>query len=588
MATRRSSSRQPRRVKHPGESLGAMAAATFLAVLATVADMIRDTTGFSSDPLYLIKFAWHLVLFLIMFRLGFATLDWLSRPSAEPKGWVSAIEELIAIPSTYHPQSIVRTAAPIFTSWLPMLILLFPGVIWYDTRQQLLQFFGLPNNFTAGALSDHHPVFDTLLYGAFADIGRRLGSADLGVYAFCLIQAAAVGCALACCLVLVKRAGATSRTLVALSLVLCINPLFPAYASAMAKDATFLPFFLLFGVSAIEIARSAGAVLRRRRNAVAFACLALMCCLTRKTGLIMVLVVCGGLAIHMLRCKTTEGQKAPCRQALRGVTIAAGISLAVVGALIPRVVLPALNAEPGGSQEVLGLLFQQSSRLMKECGETVPAWQRTAIEDLLGDDVADRYSWWITDTVKDPVTKALQTDRIPAYLAAWAAGLIAHPLLYLETYAAVEIGWYAAPSAASGNAIMFETPIDAHEMDHTFEGSDSIGLIWTDASAGAIVERLDTWILESPVGMLGRSKALWSTWTLVFLLVACRRRAPKRLTWLLPLIAANLVLWASPTSVTREAMRYLLPVLFLAPVSWALIARPARPQPIDQDQRQIP
>lgn len=608
---------------------GACLTIAILSLLATIADMVRDTTGLSAHPVYLAHAAGYAVLFAALFRIGFACLDWLERPG-------SSAGTLLNIPDCYTPRSIARLAAIIFCCWLPWLILTFPGVIWYDSRQQLLQFFGMPNVFTAGALSDHHPVFDTLLYGLFVQVGRGLGSADVGAYLFCLVQAAATAAALGACVILVRRSGATRRTLAVLLAVLCFFPHLPLYASAMAKDATFLPFLLAFTVFYIEAVRSRGAVflyrgqrapghafrhqaLRSAHNSLchsvlcspsgapscfgartsvstpcsqdalpfglplrlhafasfdpsrchrlclprvaAFCLIACGMALTRKTGLIIVLIFCVALTVYLLRCRA---------QILVPVMTAAITALLML-VIMPFMILPALGAEPGGAQEALGLLFQQSSRVVREHGDELPPEELDAVESTLGDDVAQRYAWWITDTVKDQAIDTPLVAHMDAYLPVWAAQAVRYPITYLEAYLATQVGWYAVPTTAAGSYIMFGTPIDAHELDHTFEGSRAIGFSWSDTAIGTVLEALDEWVQSTPLGMVMLSKGFWSTWMLAFMIVACRRRCPERMMWLVPLIAVNVVLWISPTSVTREAMRYLLPLLFLVPVSCALV-----------------
>lgn len=103
-----------------------------------------------------------------------------------------------AIPRTYAFGDIIKLGAIIYACWAPPLVLLFPGVIWWDTRQQLLQHNGLPNALSEDVLTDHHPVLDTYLYGWFTDLSCAPGSVDAGVYAFCLVQAFLTACVLAC------------------------------------------------------------------------------------------------------------------------------------------------------------------------------------------------------------------------------------------------------------------------------------------------------------------------------------------------------------------------------------------------------
>ena len=115
-------------------------------------------------------------------------------------GWFDKLSAMAfsSIPQTYAFGGIIKLGAIIYACWAPLLVLLFPGVIWWDTRQQLLQHNGLPNALSGGVITDHHPVLDTYLYGWFTDLGGAPGSVDAGVYAFCLVQAFLTACVLAC------------------------------------------------------------------------------------------------------------------------------------------------------------------------------------------------------------------------------------------------------------------------------------------------------------------------------------------------------------------------------------------------------
>lgn len=690
-------------------------ASAFLALLATAADMIRDTTGLSANPMYVAHWLAYWAAFWLVMRLARAGLDWLAGgvahgdadENAQPQPTPSPL-----LPADYRPRSLAPFAAVLIACWSPWLILLYPGVIWYDSRQQLLQFFGQPNVFTGGGLSDHHPVFDTMLYGSFVRFGQLIGSADAGAWLFTVVQSTATAFALATTVALARRCGASRRCALAMLAFLAFWPQVPVYASAMAKDATFLPFLLAFSVMAVEAMRTRGAAFARPRFALGFFAAAALMCLTRKTGIIVMLAIAvavfasirgprprglrshgprphgprargprdygprgrearivddaGANGSHPRRFGTHDaaahgmvidddhrqhdgstthdaaagdhdhagentvddaiGAGAPPRDAnhaarsgdytvqdmnhviqsadradracrayradlayrtdrasradrirLKARMMVAGTMAAcalLMGVVMPAVVMPALGAIPGGRQEALGLMFQQSSRLLRDHGDEVPAWQREAIVAALGDDVESRYSWWVTDTVKDPtIEDPAALDRaMPAYLRAWAAGLVEHPGSYAQTYLAVEVGWFAVPQIADGNTIMYLTPIDGHETDHTFDGSLALGFRWSNTVVGDALEAAVSWFQGTPLGMVVGAKAFWSTWALVFLIAECRRRAPSRLAWLAPLVAVNLVLWVSPTSVTFEAMRYLLPTFFLVPLSVALVA----------------
>lgn len=543
--------------------------AGILAMLATIADMFRDTVGFSCNPIYLVHVLGHIAFFCAAFMLGDYLIDrflvgrkgTVDVPRQDHAGWFDNLCDMAfsGIPQTYAFGGIIKLGVIIYACWAPLLVLLFPGVIWWDTRQQLLQYSGLPNALSEGVITDHHPVLDTYLYGCFTDLGRALGSVDAGVYVFCLVQAFVTACALACCLILVRRLGGRRDVCVALLAFLCLYWHLPIYASAMAKDATFLPFFLLFSVASIEVMRSRGQLLRVPGFLAVYVALLLLVSLTRKTGLILVLIV---LVVVFFKVTGRRG-----RVVVAAMVVGASLFMTV---FMPRAVLPALGCEPGGKQEVYGLMFQQSALLMRDHGDELPEWQRQEIERAIGEDGKNNYTWFLTDSVKDPTFGKADELDFAAYFGAWVTGLLQHPLCYLEAYLGVQIGWYAMPVAGSEAISPYVTPVDGHNVSHVFPRSQDLGLSWSDATLGRSVESLVAWFQSTPVGMLVGSKALWSTWGMAFLLLEIKRRAPQKLYLMAPLVAANLVLWISPTSYTTESMRYLLPLLFWLPVSAAM------------------
>ena len=555
------------------------AAAGAMAVLAAAADMFRDTTGLSSNPIYLIHALGYMAFFYALFVGGDRlVVRFIARRASGPAVALPGSADLLdrlcdmafsAVPQTYSLGGALKLAAIIYACWSPLLVLMFPGVIWWDTRQQLLQYNGLPNALSEGVITDHHPVLDTYIYGWFTDVGRALGGADAGVYVFCLLQAFAAACALACCVIMVRRLGGGRRICTALLTFLCLYWHLPLYASAMAKDATFLPFFLLFSVASIEVARSGGHVLTSPVRLSAYGALALLMALTRKTGLIIAVVILAAV------CLNAAGRR--CKAAVAGTVVTLVLIVAVA---MPVAVLPALGCEPGGKQEAYGLMFQQSALLMRDHGGELPSWQRKEIERAIGKDGADNYAWFLTDSVKDPMRGAADDLDFPSYLRAWAAGLVVHPLCYLQAFLGVETGWFGMPEAGDAEPTPYLTPVDGHNVSHVFPRSRDLGLAWSDTSLGRAVESIVTWFQSTPVGMLVGAKALWSTWGMVFLLLEVKRHAPGSMYLLTPLVAANLVLWISPTSYTTESMRYLLPLLFWLPVSAAAVFATFKRQPI--------
>ena len=63
--------------------------------------------------------------------------------------------------------------------------------------------------------------------------------------------------------------------------------------------------------------------------------------------------------------------------------VPAALSVALMWGVMPNVVFPALDVVPGGRQEMLGTLFQQTARYVALHGVEMSASERRAIDDVL-------------------------------------------------------------------------------------------------------------------------------------------------------------------------------------------------------------
>ena len=73
-------------------------------------------------------------------------------------------------------------------AWLPFIILTFPGVISWDAVTQIYQLLGRYQSVHINiinpsvTLNNHHPIITTLIYNLFINIGKTIGSVDIGLY----------------------------------------------------------------------------------------------------------------------------------------------------------------------------------------------------------------------------------------------------------------------------------------------------------------------------------------------------------------------------------------------------------------------
>ena len=124
------------------------------------------------------------------------------------------------------------------TCWLPVCLLCMPGNIMWDTGSSIGQFLGIvyvtPNN----------PYFLNFFYGSVAYLGKLLGSANIAVFVYCLLQSALFIWLLSDMIAYIGERSAWAGYI--LLLLYGLAPIFPVYSMSMAKDTSLAAALLIY------------------------------------------------------------------------------------------------------------------------------------------------------------------------------------------------------------------------------------------------------------------------------------------------------------------------------------------------------
>ena len=315
-------------------------------------------------------------------------------------------------------------------AWAPYLIAFAPGTMGYDTFAQIRSFYpdhdmvqsiqSVKASSVPGRFSDHHPLFDTLVFGSFAYVSDLLfGGWFQGLTLYICLQSIAMACTLVLVCAYMRRVGVAPAFVKGSYAFYCLLPIFPINAFTIIKDTLFIWPFVLYALLTVEVVRTRGRVLHRRRWAVAFVVLSVVLALTKKTGIYIVCAESLFLAIVFRDCW---------KQALGG----AAVTAAVMWLVLPSVVFPLLRVVPGGRQEALGTAFQQTALYVLEHGDEVTEDERRAIDAVIDyEAIPDRYVPDFVDPIKysyrwDTAT----TEDLIAYARTWFKQGIRHPVTY--------------------------------------------------------------------------------------------------------------------------------------------------------------
>ena len=303
--------------------------------------------------------------------------------------------------------------------WLPYLYWIFPGTVSNDSVTQVLEIIGVEK------LGNANPIFQTALIYFFRGVGKLLGSADAGVFLYCMVQALLMAWLLGALLSEQRKSGAPRWLTVTSFLFYGLCPVFPLFAFCVGKDTNFsMAVLWLSLLIARRLLSQSDGEKPSRWETPCLCAAAVLCTLLRNPGFYLALLTLLILLIFSLHGKRrVEGQwKAP--------AWALGCILAVYGAL-HLLLIPALGIEPMPATENWSLPLQQVARVAAT--HPLTDEEAAAIDGVLElDKLAESYNGELSDPVKDLWRKDSTKEQTDAFFRTWRSLLRKYPLTCLS------------------------------------------------------------------------------------------------------------------------------------------------------------
>lgn len=306
------------------------------------------------------------------------------------------------------------------------LVLVFPGGMSADSWCQAGMYFQVVRpdwglyEFTA-----HHPPAHTVLFSSIIALGRRLGSADLGLFAVMLAQALMHSAVFAYAIHTMKQLGAPRFLWVLSLLAAMFSPFYVTAYPTVIKDNVYSWAVLLFVIEVICMLHLGKAYWRSGRHMALLALGIMGSMLMRNNGKYviypMVLLL---LIVFFIRYKKTGLPR----------RIALCLLLPVLAAnLIQSGLMRHYAIEKGSIREALSMPIQQTARYVLERGDEVTAEEEAAIRAVLDyDNMAQDYYPMESDPVKDAFNPDATTADVVNYLKTWLRMGLKHPMVYVK------------------------------------------------------------------------------------------------------------------------------------------------------------
>ena len=525
----------------------------FLGFLFTLGDNIAINNGIFSLNLKQLSFSF--ISFSAAFILLFKCIDVFSKKmtlisrTVERKSTNSYLDKLKYMGRW---KAIAIIASIILLGWLPWIISLYPGVYWNDTSNELLQYFG------AIAFSDHHPLFMTLLLGWFASFGESLfNSASVGLFLLIMLQVCLAIFFFSALLWEFVDLRAAVYLCVPLLLFVTLFPLFPVMFSSLAKDTLSCSFFLGFVLRLVQLVKNRGELAPKWYFLLTMLIFAVVSSLLKKTVAFIVLAC---LLVLLMAYRKSSFR-------IIALFIAAFSFLVVL--IIPKALIAALGATPGGKQEMIAPIIQMVAHDIKYNESDFSDKDKKLVDSFLSldyQDIPNAYAWQIADPIKGRSLK--DETQLSSFLTLWFRKAFEHPIGHLEAWTGLVDGWISFRTDQNTSQNFMFVPFYSGWPD---EGIQKY-MDWDNSQSKTSLQAQSVYQLIESIPFISFLfyRSFWATiipfLALFLVLGASNNRRLVRLVLSMPILASLVPLAITPVSAFGgEPTRYVFAIACFAP-----------------------
>ena len=442
-----------------------------------------------------------------------------------------------------------KTALTLAILWLPYYLALFPGGIWWDTKDQLSMYFGY------APLNNMNPFLQTIISGVFVSIGKLFGSANIGAALYTAVQYVVSVLVITELITLLARIFSVSRNVFRFTLLsYALIPIFPLYACAVGKDMNWSVSILLCLTCVIQLLYDSDAFLSKWVYPVLFSVSLVLVSLLRNSGLPIALL-CVLVSLPALK-----GMKK------KGVYAISVVSFALVILGWNYVLLPGMGVSTeGNAKENYSVPLMQIARAVNNHPEAFDEADYAVIDGIVDvKAVQKKYNPNNADSIKKTYKDNAAEEEIWAFRRLYGEKLTELPACYMDAVIAKSYAYFDPDTKSSNKpfAILYNGPTDTL----TEEELEPLGLSVHypfEILHSAVIKGME--ILENlPVVSLLFRCGIW-TWAYIAAFICCVGRLSKKGLWVfLPGLA---VLIGAVFTPVNGYFRYVLPSVMMVPAA---------------------
>ena len=433
-----------------------------------------------------------------------------------------------------------------FICWLPYIISFYPAILSPDPSNQIKQFFGIRTHYNESVImldenvliTNHHPVFHTVILGGCVKIGRMLGSDNLGLFIYSIIQITILISTLALTIKYMKKLNTPIWLRLCILLIYSLVPVFPLYSISAVKDVIFGCLIILYIIFIFDLIKSQNLSIKK---CIYIGLLILGIMLFRNNGYHVILLSSPFIILSN-------------RKYLIKL-----LCLFLIPILIYKgytdVLLPKLHITEGSIREMLSIPLQQTARYVKYHENELTQNDKEIIDKILDiSDLKDRYDPTFADNVKNKFNKYTTNEDLKKYFNVWFKGLIKHPITYTEATINNTFGYFYPNTYRWYIYYNYDSRLKDCGFDYHYNNLDNLRNILS--SYGVLFPYIPILGLIVNIG--------FNTWLIILIFsFIIKLKKYKYLNYLIPSIILILVCIASPVN---TYFRYALPNVFAMPI----------------------
>ena len=429
--------------KHLKESLRslnptALVAAICISALSVLGEKYANYHTLIDQPIsvYLRMGVWFIVWLVVSYiAIVAAFYAWNSKRSS------NLAKSNNTIWKTTDRQFAVISFSGMLFSRVVWITLHYPGAMRDDTLAQIFQSMGYMQFFT------QHPIFDTLVFGAFYKLGELIGEQWAGLYLYLIIQAIISSATFAYVLNYLRKHSIPKRLIIFSLFFLIFARVVYAPLTTMSKDTFNAWSFVLITMYMVELIRTRGVWLNKTSHIIAFIAVSLFCILSKRTMFYVIVLSMVAVAIQLFKHS-------------RRLSLLAAVVVVIPAFVVFCIVNPIFNRVYNPINSTTYVMFSiPVQQLVRTVKDHPNALNDKEIEELSRSfDIGAAMDHYNPVRSDDANRFWKPNANMSVFLRQWARLLFKYPTSYFEAFMCQAGGWFSL-----NNTIEFNR--DLHVLD---------------------------------------------------------------------------------------------------------------------------